>query len=559
MLSNLLIRDFAIIECLELELDYGLTALTGETGAGKSILIDAIGLVLGDRADSNVVRTGAEKTEIAATFDLKGQQETLQWLCDRDLDDGTESCTIRRIITRENRTRAYIGGSPVTLQVLKELGELLVDIHGQHAHQSLLHRKNQRKLLDLQAGHDDLLEELRSVYREWSTLRAAQDDADKDIKHRQERLDLVEFQYSELDAVAPQPGEVPEIEEERNRLSHATQLLEAVQATYSLIYEGEPDVNGMLSHAVDTLDPAAELDPELNNSLEMLRSAQVEIQESAIALRRYLDGLPIDSTRLDELSARLALLQSLARKHRCPIETLPERLKELEAERESLINFDSQREQRDSEIRTLEERYANLAARLSQGRQKAATALSDAISTAMQTLGMTGGRFEIAIEQSTVENPTQHGRDVVEFLVSANPGQPVRPLAKVASGGELSRISLALQLAATRDQRLSTLIFDEVDSGIGGGIAEVVGRMLRQLGSDRQIFCVTHLPQVAAQAHHQLSVRKLKGPHSTATQIERLLTEPDRIQELARMLGGIHISPQTQAHAEEMLREAQQE
>lgn len=558
MLSNLLIRDFAIIEYLEVELNLGMTALTGETGAGKSILIDAIGLVLGDRADSTVVRTGAEKAEISATFDLQGQHEALQWLSERDLDEGNESCTIRRIITRENRTRAYIGGSPVTLQVLKELGELLVDIHGQHAHQSLLHRKNQRTLLDLQAGHEPLLEELLAIYREWSVLQAAQDAAD-DIESRQKRLDLIDFQYHELEAAAPRPGEAAEIEEEHHRLAHTTQLLEAIQSAYNLIYEGDPDVNGMLSHAVDALEPVSGLDPKLIAPVEMLRSAQVEIQESALALRHYMDELPIDSTRLDELSNRLTMLQTLARKHRCQTDELPEKLNELEAERESLLKCDEERARREVEIHSLVERYIKLATRISQGRQKAAKALGEAVSEAMQILGMTGGRFEISVQVSRFENPTQHGIDTVEFQVSANPGQPLRPLAKVASGGELSRISLALQLAATRDLRLSTLIFDEVDSGIGGGIAEVVGRMLRQLGSDRQILCVTHLPQVAAQAHHQLGIRKIKGSEATETQIEQLSTESARIQEIARMLGGIHISPQTHAHAEEMLRSAQRE
>ncbi|WP_233279581.1 DNA repair protein RecN [Acidihalobacter yilgarnensis] len=469
MLSHILIRDFAIIEHLELELGRGMTALTGETGAGKSILIDAIGLVLGDRADSTVVRPGADKAEISASFDLTAHPTTLKWLLDHDLDTDDTTCTVRRIITREGRTRAYIGGAPVALQTLKALGEQLVDIHGQHAHQSLLHRENQRDLLDLQAGHGALLDETATAYRRWASIQTELGTLEEDNQHRQARLDLVDFQCRELEAAAPRMGEIGELEDEHLRLAHASQLLDAAQSAYGLIYEGEPDVNGMLSHAVDALENATGLDTRLTPPLELMRNAQIEIQEAAAELRRYLDDVQLDPLRLDEIGARLALLQTLARKHRCEPEALQERLQVLQNERESLLDHDGHRTQLHTELEVAETHYRALAKRVTTGRREAATALAHAITEAMQTLGMSGGHFAISVRENASEKPGQHGLDQVEFLVSANPGQPARALAKVASGGELSRISLALQLAATRDRRLPTLIFDEVDSGIGGG------------------------------------------------------------------------------------------
>lgn len=557
MLSHILIRDFTIIEHLELELNCGMTALTGETGAGKSILIDAISLVLGDRADSSVIRAGAEKAEIIATFELKQQATALAWIRQHDFDDDEGCCTIRRIVTKEGRTRAYIGGSPVTLQVLKELGEQLVDIHGQHAHQSLLKRPNQLKLLDLQADHEPLLGKLLSTYQEWAVLQAARETADHDADHRQKKLELLDFQCRELEAASPRRDEIAELEEEHLRLSHASQLLGTVQMAYSLLYEGDPDTNSMLSRVVDALDSATELDPRLNPSLELLRNAQIEIQESAIELRRYEEDLSLDPSRLDEIGSRLALLQSLARKHRCDTEALSEKLAELQVEREALIDYDNQLARLDTDLESVKGRYDELAALITKGRQQAAKTLGTKVSEDMQMLGMSGGRFVISHQTRVLEKPSPHGTDLIEFQVSANPGQPLQPLTKVVSGGELSRISLALQLAATLDRRLPTLIFDEVDSGVGGGVAEIVGRMLRQLGVDRQVLCVTHLPQVAAQAHQQLAVRKTKGDNSTQTHVEALLGKQARVQELARMLGGMHITPQSQAHAEEMLREAQ--
>lgn len=559
MLSYILIRNFTIIEYLELELDHGMTTLTGETGAGKSILIDAIGLVLGDRTDSRVVHPNADKAEITASFDLEKLPATLDWLVAHDLEAEDNVCTIRRIITQEGRSRAYIGGSPTTLQMLKELGQQLVDIHGQHAHQSLLNRDTQRNLLDLHANQQDLLEKLANTYHRWSSLKSELQAIEENDNARQERLDLINFQFQELETAAPEPDEVNKLEEEHQRLSHATHLLENVQNAYAHIFESEPDANGLLSQAITALEHAADFDKQITQPLELLSNAQIEIQEAATELRRYTDSLKIDPAGLDEISSRLALLQSLARKHRCTPDSLQSRLKALRTEREQLLNRDEHLGKLQSQLETAKDEYWKLYKQVSNGRAKAAKILSQAVTQAMQKMGMSEGHFAILVKTASNPLPTVHGPDRVEFQVTVNRGQPLRPLAKVASGGELSRISLALQLAAKQDQRIPILVFDEVDSGIGGGIAEVVGRMLRQLGNDRQILCVTHLPQVAAQAHHQLAVRKINADQTTQTKIMPLKTEHARIEELARMLGGVDITPRSQAHAEEMLWSAQQE
>lgn len=557
MLSHILIRNFTIIEYLELELDHGMTTLTGETGAGKSILIDAIGIVLGDRTDNRVVHPNADRAEITASFDLGKLPATLDWLAAHDLETEENICTIRRIITREGRSRAYIGGSPAPLQILKELGQQLVDIHGQHAHQSLLNQDTQRNLLDLQASQQDLLEQLAVTYQRWAALKSELRTIKENDTARGERLELIDFQFKELETAAPEPDEVNRLEEEYQRLSHATQLLESVQNAYTHVFESEPDANGLLSQAIAALDHGTDFDNQISQPLDLLNNAQIQIQEAATELRRYMDSLKIDPARLDEISTRLAMLQSLARKHRCTPDSLPARLDELRTEREQLLNRDDHLEKLQSRFKTTEEEYWKLYQKVTNGRMEAARILSHAVTQAMQQLGMAEGRFTIDIKAATNPLPTAHGPDRVQFQVTANRGQPLRPLAKVASGGELSRISLALQLAAKQDQRIPILIFDEVDSGIGGGVAEVVGRMLRQLGYERQVLCVTHLPQVAAQAHHQLAVRKTYVDQTTHTQIVPLKTEHARIEELARMLGGVDITTRSQAHAEEMLWSAQ--
>lgn len=556
MLTHILIRDFAIIDHLELDLAGGMTALTGETGAGKSILIDAIGLVLGDRADSSVVRAGTERAEINVTLDLENIPTIRDWLSERDLDTDGE-CVVRRVIGQDGRSRAYVNGSSTTLQMLKELGEQLVNIHGQHAHQTLGRRDFQREILDLQANHNEDLQRLSEHFRTWQRLRTQLEELSIADDQRQERLDFLGFQVNELRAASPQPGEFAELSEQHQRLGHAAQLLAGAQQAHALLFDGEPDAHSLLTQALDALDEAGQHDAALHGSADLLRNAVIEIDEAAGELRHYLDSLQIDPERLDEVETRIALLQSLARKHRCQANELPEQLTALESELETLAHADEHQGRLSGELEASEAAYRDQAKRISATRRRTARQLESAVTEAMQTLGMEGGRFAVAVDTPPTAHLGQHGLDHIEFKVSANPGQPLQALAKVASGGELSRISLAIQLAANRDRRIPTLIFDEVDSGIGGGVAEVVGRMLRRLGKHHQVLCVTHLPQVAAQAHHHLVVRKHKGEKNTHTQIETLSAQPRRVEELARMLGGIRMTEQTRAHAEEMLNIAQ--
>lgn len=556
MLIHLLIRDFAIIDRLELDLQTGMTALTGETGAGKSILIDAIGLVLGDRADSAVVRTGCARAEISATFDLDQLPDVHAWLAERDFDSGGE-CVIRRVISQDGRSRAYLNGSPTTLLMLRELGERLVNIHGQQAHQALGHRDYQRGALDLQTSHEAALRALAEIFRAWQQTSERLEALNVADDQRQERLDFIGFQLSELQAAAPETGEFVMLTEQHARLAHAGRLLESTQQAHALLFDADPDVHSLLTQALGALEEAAGHDNALAGVLELLRNARIEIDEAAGELRHYLDGLQLDPERLEAVESRIALLQSLARKHRCEVEALPDRLSTLNNELDALSHADEQRTRLARDLARLEADWRTQAAAISAARQQTASTLAEAVSAAMQELGMEGGRFAIDIEADAEAKPSLHGLDRIEFRVSANPGQPLQPLGKVASGGELSRISLAVQLAATQDRRIPILIFDEVDSGIGGSVAEVVGRMLRALGARHQVLCVTHLPQVAAQAHQHLAVTKTKSADSTQTRIVTLAEPTQRIEELARMLGGVRMTEQTRAHAKEMLHIAQ--
>ncbi len=554
MLIHLQIRDFAIVEHLALDFGPGMTALTGETGAGKSILIDALGLLLGDRADSAVIRPGVGRAELVAVFDLAALPEARAWLAERDLGDDPE-CHLRRLVTREGRSRAYLNGSPQPLQVLKEFGERLVDIHGQHEHQSLLRRDVQRQLLDDAAGHGSLLSELADQHREISGLGRRLAELEQARTEREARLDLLRFQVRELEALNLGIGELADMEDEHRRLANAGRLLETCQSALDTLYDNEDQsVSTWLGRVAGELEPLQDIDARLGPALELVNAALIQVQEASDTLRRYLLDTDPDPGRLDWLEQRLADIQALARKHRRRPGELPTLLGELGGELDAIEHG----EEREAELRQALERaeaeYHRLANQLSRQRTTAATELSQRVSEAMQSLGMAGGRFEIRLEATG--RPTPTGLETVEFLVSANPGQPPRSLAKVASGGELSRISLAIQVITAHGERIPTLIFDEVDTGIGGGIAEVVGRRLRELGGSRQVLCVTHLPQVAAQAHRHLQVSKHSDGTSTATRILALDQEA-RVGEVARMLGGMELTDNTLAHAREMIDRAQ--
>ena len=553
MLTSLHIRDFAIIDQLDLELSAGMTALTGETGAGKSILLGALGLLLGDRADAGSVRHGAERADLSASFDVHTLPAVTAWLREQSLDQGEDECQLRRVIHREGRSRAYINGTAVPLQSLRSLGEWLVDIHGQHEHQSLMQRSAQRDLLDTHGQHEKLLQQLTTAYRQWQTTDQQIADLAGKNQDRDTRLEFLRYQCRELEELALQEGELDKLHDELTRLSSTGQFIETCQRNLDLLYNNdEQAVYSHISQALQDSNELARLDRALGGVSECLNNALIQIQEAVDQLNAYQQSLELDPARLKAVEKRLDLIHSQARKHRIEAEALPAlahkinaELTQLEQADERLIDLEQQRD-------AAKTGYLALAKKLHRKRQQTAKKLGASVTGAMQQLGMEGGHFEISVSQHNDRKPGPYGLDQIEFLVSANPGQPPRPITKVASGGELSRISLAIQVIAAQAVSIPTLIFDEIDSGVGGAVAETVGQQLQALGKNRQVLCVTHLPQVAAQAHHHLQVSKLTGDESTRTQI-RKLGEQERIDEIARMLGGRRITASTRKHAEEML------
>lgn len=550
MLTHIHIRDFAIIDELSLELAPGMTVLTGETGAGKSILVDALGLVLGDRADPSVVRQGADRAEVSVQMDISGEAAAAHWLREQGMDD--QECLLRRVVGRDGRSRAWINGSPTTLQSLRTLGEMLVDIHGQHAHQSLMRREVQRRILDDYADHPQRVQAMAETYTHWHRLQRRLEGLSGEQEAREARRELLRFQVEELDGLDPAPGEWQQLEEEHHRLAHTGRLLEVAETAYQALYAADGSVESTLGHTCSELEQLQGLDHRLDEPRQLLTSAQIQIREACDGLRRYADGLEADPARLQHVEGRMAAFQDLARKHRVEPEALPQVREDLAAELETLEGETGDLASLEQETAKALEACREAADALSQSRRTAAGTFSEAVTRAMQALGMEGGRFECAVEPAQEARLTPQGMDQITFRISANPGQPLQPLARVASGGELSRISLAIQMIAARALPTATLIFDEVDTGIGGGVAEVVGRQLRTLGAHRQVLCVTHLPQVAAQGHHHLQVCKEKGRDHTETRI-RPLEREQRVEELARMLGGLEITRQTLAHAREMM------
>jgi DNA repair protein RecN (Recombination protein N) len=559
MLTHLQIRDFVIVDHLELEFAAGMSAITGETGAGKSIMVDALGLLLGDRADSTIIRPGAERAEISASFDISRLPAVHDWLAENDLaaeDDRDNDCHLRRLIAANGRSRAYINGVSQPLQMLKAVGELMVDIYSQHEHQSLLKRDLQRQLLDNYAGHQHLVGELAEHFRGWSRLRQRLDQLNRDDSERDARLDLLKFQVQELEALALGENELDELEIEHKRLANAGRLLDGCRNTLERLYEAEDgSIHSELNGLIAELESLQRLDEAFNMPLELLNSALIQLEEASNGLRAYLQDIDLDPARLDWIEQRLSDIHELARKHRVEADALAARLLELTTERDALDNIDNDRAALARQIEVEAGHYRRCAETVTAQRRAAATELSRKVSAAMQELGMPGGRFEVVLEN--LQTPASYGQEAVEFRVSANPGQPPRPLSKVASGGELSRISLAIQVIAADSTPISTLIFDEVDSGIGGAVAEIVGQQLRRLSSSRQILCVTHLAQVAAQAHQQLKVQKQAAADTTQTEV-LTLDERQRTEEIARMLGGLKLTKRTLAHAREMISHARQ-
>ena len=552
MLRLISIRDFAIIDQLELELDTGLSALTGETGAGKSILIDVIGQLLGDRADAGMVREGAEQADLSAEFALPEHGPATNWLAEQELgDDDDDHVLLRRVLTRQGKSRAWINGRPVAVGQLRTLGEWLVDIHGQHAHQQLLQRDTQRHWLDgFLDGHP--VADVREAYRAWREAARALEQAREAQADTSDRLDLLRFQTGELAELAPVTDEYPQLLTEQNQLAHGTEVLTALQ-TASQQIEDDSGLDTQLGQVLHALQDAAQHDERVNPAVELLESARIQIDEAGDTLRRLADGIELDPERLAELDTRVSEYLRLARKHRIEPEALPGLYDELQTELDALENGDQTVEALEAREQETREAFDTAANKLTKARQKAASRIGQSVTDTMQELGMAGGHFEIGVEPA--DKPQAHGVDHIEFRVAANPGAAPQPMAKVASGGELSRIGLALQVLASQQQTVPTLIFDEVDSGISGAVAEVVGRKLRSLGQRHQVLCVTHLAQVAAQAHQQLEVQKSHAKDGTRTAIQPLDDER-RVEALARLIGGTQLTETTRTHARELLASA---
>ena len=553
MLAHFNVRDFAIVERLDLALHAGMTVLTGETGAGKSILIDALGLTLGERASTKVVRSGAERAEVVAVFELAPDCEAARYLAEHQLASADDECILRRTIGSDGRSRAYINGRPVPLQSLRELGDFLVDIHGQHDHQSLLKAAAQRRLLDDYAGHSDPLAQLALLHDRWQEIRAAIEDLGGEPKEREQRLDYLRFQVNELDSLAIQGEELETLDKDHRRLSYASELL-AVCARSLEDMDGDSDTSltARLASLMGSLDEIAVIDRGVENIRALLDGAAIQLAEAVAELRHYQDDIDSDPARLEALEQRLTAIHDSARKHRVDARELPALHRRLHDEIAELEGSGERLTELQGELEKILHAYAGAARELHDGRIRAAEQLSAAITSNIRALGMPQGHLQIAIEANFDALPSRTGADTVTFQVAINPGQPLQPLAKVASGGELSRISLAIQVIATQASGVPTLIFDEVDAGIGGRVAEIVGRELRRLADNRQVLCVTHLPQVASLAQQHVQVQKHSRRRQTHTDLRSLEGE-GRVEEIARMLGGVTVTDQALAHAREML------
>jgi len=549
MLKYLSIRDFVIVESLELDFASGFTALTGETGAGKSILIDALSLALGERGDAAMVRNGCERAEISAEFDIARLPQVEAWLTEQGLEGDAGVCLMRRVLDANGRSRGFVNGSSATQQQMRAVGEYLLDIHGQHAHQSLLRADAQREILD---GHASLTRDANAVsmlFRDWQTLHNRRLLLEKNAATVLAERELLQFQRRELENLKFSVAEWNELQLEHARLSHAASLLETAQFGVEMLSEADTSCLAQLNALVSRLRAGVEYDPKLQETLTMLESAQNDLQESVYALRHYQQDLEADPQQLREQEQRMAAIVEASRKYRVNPEGLPEVLQGIVVRLDEL-GGDADIEELSKQDKAAHELYLSAAKKLSSARKQAAEKLSREITLAMQTLAMQGGSFAVALQSLTEGNA--HGLETIEFQVAANPGAPLRGLAKVASGGELSRISLAIQVAASQAATVPTLIFDEVDSGIGGRVAEIVGGLLRQLGKQYQVMCVTHLPQVAAMADAQWQVSKEAKDSVTLSHI-RVLKPDERVEEIARMLGGVKITDTTLKHAAEML------
>ncbi len=554
MLSLLSIRNFAIVSHLDLELRKGMTVVSGETGAGKSIMLDALGLALGNRAESDAVREGAKRGEISAAFNITQLPEAQEWLRENELEAEDESeCILRRTLSSDGRTRSYINGHPCPLNRVRELGELLVDIHGQHEHQRLLKKEYHRILLDNFGQAQPFAAEVRGLYLQWQQKNSALLRLQEVSEEANAQLQLLTYQTEEINQLDPQPGEVTALEQEQKELSNAEAILTRGQQINNLLSEGDADhASNLLNQALHLINEMEAESESIYQVSEMLNSALIQIDEAQREMNHYLQGVELNPERLYEVEERLTALYDLARKHRTAPEQLPDLKDQLNDQLSKLSHVDEDLEQLESEVANAYENLLQKARQLSLQRQKSAKRLDNAVNEQLAQLGMASARFTANLMPLDPRHIGPQGLEEIEFLIATNKGQSAKPLARIASGGELSRISLAIQVVTAKTTSTPTLIFDEVDVGIGGGIAEVVGRLLRELSGRAQILCVTHQPQVAAQGTQHLFVSKNNESSQTETRIS-MLTEQQRINEVARMLGGLEITDTTLSHAREML------
>ena len=551
MLAQLTISNFAIVRELEIDFQRGMTAITGETGAGKSIAIDALGLCLGGRAEADMVRQGAARADICARFSLKDTPSAQRWLTDNQLDDGNE-CLLRRVISSDGRSRGFINGTAVPLSQLRDLGQALIQIHGQHAHQLLLKPEHQKTLLDAYAGEPLLMQNMAQHYRQWHQSCRALAQHQQLAQEREARRELLQYQLKELNEFAPVSGEYEQIDEEYKRLANSGQLLSTSQQALLMLADGEENnLQSQLYTARQLMSELIEMDDKLSGVFAMLEEAAIQISEASDELRHYCDRLDLDPNRLHELEQRLSRQISLARKHHLAPEELPVFHQQLLAEQQLLDQQESDQDELSAAVSVHYAAALSCAQQLHERRTHFANELSGLITDSMHTLSMPHGRFSIEI-QFNPDHLTAEGADRIDFRVTTNPGQPVQPLGKVASGGELSRIALAIQVITARKMDTPALIFDEVDVGISGPTAAVVGKMLRQLGESTQVMCVTHLPQVAGCGHQHFYVSKETDGAMTETHMQPL-DKRARLQELARLLGGSEVTRNTLANAKELL------
>jgi DNA repair protein RecN (Recombination protein N) len=551
VLRYLQVKHLAVIDEVELEFNGGMTVFTGETGAGKSILIEALGLTLGDRAESSMVRAGCEQASIAAIFATPVDAGFLALMEEHGVEREDE-LVIRRQIGSDGRSRAFLNGSPVPLTVLRSFGDRLADIHGQHEHHSLLRRDAQRELLDEFGHHEPLLAAVGSAHARLRELQQRLHHLEGASGNADAEAELLRYQVSELRALQPTPEGIAALEDEHRRLANAGRLAEGCGHILALLSDAEDNAQAMVDHAAREVHALARLDARFAEVASMLETASIQVGEAALWLRHYADGMEADPARIEQIENRIAELHDLARKHRVAAADLPAQLARLEERLYELEHGAELRQQVRRDLDAALQEYEAAATRLHEARLRTAKKLGTAVTKNMHELGMPGGKFAIGVESLADGTRSAHGSDRVEFEVSANPGQPLKPLSKVASGGELSRISLAIQVLSAKGKHVPTFVFDEVDVGIGGRVAEIVGRMLRELGGSGQVLCVTHLPQVAALGHHHIRIEKTVNAGATRIEVSPLAREA-RVEELARMLGGVTITKQTVAHARSML------